>query len=120
MNIQQFFEEEIIDFSIDFGHAKNCDVQPPNDGEQMCSCGYEQLESAVKNMNIRLINKVLDEVKREVEKQKRDNVFVPDHTPSMHGGIVCKSCGGHEDCFCSVYNEFIEEISTIIDQLKLK
>lgn len=67
-----------------------------------------------------ITNKVLDEVKREVEKQKRDNVFIPDHTPSMHGGLICRACGGQEDCSCSVRNEVIEDISTTINQLKLK
>jgi len=68
-DLKNFLEEEITDFGIDFGHAKNCDLQPPNDGEQMCSCGYEQVESAVKSMNTRLINFVLELVEKEVNKK---------------------------------------------------
>lgn len=66
-DLKNFLEEEITDLGIDFGHANNCDLQPPNDGEQMCSCGYEQIESRVKSMNTRLINFVLDLVEKEVE-----------------------------------------------------
>jgi hypothetical protein len=34
-----------------------------------------------------------------------DNVLVPDHTPSMHGGLICRGCGGQEDCDCETFNE---------------
>ena len=65
-DLKNFLEEEITDLGIDFGHSNKCDLQPPNDGEQMCSCGYEQIESRVKSMNTRLINFVLDLVEKEV------------------------------------------------------
>lgn len=79
-DLKNFLEEEITDLGIDFGHSNKCDLQPPNDGEQMCSCGYEQIESRVKSMNTRLINFVLDLVEKEVEKKyeecKKEKMFV--------------------------------------------
>lgn len=94
-DLKNFLEEEITDFSIDFGHAKNCDVQPPNDGEQICSCGYEELESRVKSMNTRLINFVLDLVEKEVEK-------------------IEKECWAIEH-----YEESLKKLSTIINNLRV-
>lgn len=116
MNLQQFLEEEIIDFSIDFGHARNCDVQPPNDGEQMCSCGYEQVESEVKNMNTSLINKVLSEVKREIEKEV-EKIVDNRHPELGDAGADCECAQCMFSCGRKIGRK---DISTIIDQLKLK
>lgn len=71
-DLKNFLEEEITDLGIDFGHSNKCDLQPPNDGEQMCSCGYEQIESRVKSMNTRLINFVLDLVEKEVREETKE------------------------------------------------
>lgn len=81
---------------------------------------YLEVEAMIDSLLSKERNEVLDEVKKEVEKQKRDNVFVPDHTPSMYGGLICRACGGQEDCFCSVCNEVIEEISALLEKLKVK
>lgn len=106
MNLQEFLEEEIIDFSIDFGHARNCDVQPPNDGEQICSCGYEQVESRIKDMNTRLINKVLQLVQEEVEEYNTTRGV------SQSDSYQIGQNHGRQ--------EFKRDISTIINNLKIK
>jgi len=66
----------------------------------------------VKNNNLSL----LLSVKEMVESKKRDNVFVPDHTPSMHGGLVCRDCGGQEDCKCEAYNEALSDLQSLLDE----
>lgn len=104
-NIQQFLEEEITDFGIDFGHARNCDVQPPNDGEQLCYCGYEQLEEWVKNHDTRLINFILGEVKREVEKKLQSNEFWKQTFPQE---------------YVEGYRIATDDISTIVNNLRVK
>jgi len=53
---------------------------------------------------------LLESVKEWAEGEKKDNVFVPDHTPSMHGGLVCRACGGQEDCECETYNSAISDL----------
>lgn len=97
-DLKNFLEEEITDLGIDFGHSNKCDLQPPNDGEQMCSCGYEQVESRVKSMNTRLINFVLDLVEKEIEKK----TIVWADTPQGYIKIIPK-----------------HEVSTIINQLRV-
>ena len=96
-DLKNFLEEEITDLGIDFGHSNKCDLQPPNDGEQMCSCGYEQIESRVKSMNTRLINFVLDLVEKEVE-----NIDT-----------------GFETRFNHQYRAMKEQVSTIINKLRV-
>lgn len=46
----------------------------------------------------------------KIRGKRRDNVFVPSHSPSMHGGLVCRACGGQEDCGCEYYNEAIDDL----------
>lgn len=92
MNIQQFLDSERVQFSGSTFYTTT------------------QVREWLKDHDTRLINKVLDEVKREVEKEMKGNeesrIFYKDVLASQS--------------YINGYGNACEDISNLIDQLKLK
>lgn len=102
MNLQQFLEEERNRYSKEYTNIVTEDGM----------IGELEVDDLLEDHDTRLINKVLDEVKREVEKklEKWD-----ESAEELEDGW-----GNYTVCLPWELKEKKVDISTIIDQLKLK
>lgn len=99
-NLQQFLEEEFKDYGVRMSEDED----------------HFEFESPSPSKILDFTNKVLDEVKREVEKEY-EKIVDNRHPELGDAGANCE-CG---QCMFSCGKKFgMKDISTIIDQLKLK